>query len=150
MIIIGIDTGVNTGFATFNTETKESECLCLLIHEALEKVNSLQRKGEKLFVCVEDARKRKWVQGGREKLQGVGSVKRDAKIWEDFLTQKKIPFRMIAPKNNRTKLTKETFQSYTGYKGKTNEHSRDAYMLIYGMSEKDVQAYQYLTKYSNY
>ena len=68
----------------------------------------------------------------RKKLQGVGSVKRDATIWEDFLKDLGVKFEMVAPKRNVTKLTQETFKRYTGWSSKTNEHGRDAAMLIYG------------------
>jgi hypothetical protein len=59
-------------------------------------------------------------------------VKRDCQIWEDYLTDLRIPFEMVAPKNNATKLTAEQFRRITGYEGKTNEHGRDAAMLVYG------------------
>lgn len=134
MIFIGIDTGVNTGFATFNTQTKELKCCTLKIHQAMNEVQTLHNKS-KVFVRVEDPRQRKWIQGGREKLQGVGSVKRDAKIWEDFLQDKKIPFEMVAPKNNTTKLNTKDFQRFTGYTERTSEHARDASMLVFNLEE---------------
>lgn len=68
----------------------------------------------------------------RDKLQGAGSIKRDCKIWEDFLRDKGIPFKLIAPKNNTTKLSAPAFKSITGYTGRTCEHSRDAAMMVYG------------------
>ena len=68
----------------------------------------------------------------RKKLQGVGSVKRDATIWEDFLKDLGVKFEMVAPKMNVTKLTQETFKRYTGWKKLTNEHGRDAAMLVFG------------------
>ena len=39
----------------------------------------------------------------RKRLQGVGSVKRDATIWEDYLTELGVEFEMVAPKRNITK-----------------------------------------------
>lgn len=133
-IIIGIDCGVNTGFAIYSPEREKLYCLkSLMIHEAMEIV--LFEKNNIKIVRVEDARLRKFVTGGREKLQGVGSVKRDAKIWEDFLTDNNIPFEMVAPKNNRTKLNQETFRKITGWSEKTNEHSRDAGMLVFGWNK---------------
>lgn len=103
------------------------------IHQAFNIVIELHREGRNIFVRVEDARQRKWFgNSGREKLQGAGSAKRDAKIWDDFLKDNGIPYEMVAPKNNRTKLSAEQFTKYTGWKGKTNEHGRDAGMLVYG------------------
>ena len=82
----------------------------------------------------EDARLRKWIPQikGKEVLQGVGSVKRDAGIWEDFLRDLGVPFEMVAPKNNITKLSADSFRKITGWQSKTNEHSRDAAMLVFG------------------
>ena len=68
----------------------------------------------------------------RKRLQGVGSVKRDASIWEAFLKDLGIEYEMVAPKRNVTKLTQERFKAITGWGKRTNEHSRDAAMLIYG------------------
>lgn len=126
---IGLDTGVNTGFAIWDTQDKKLECFSIMIHQAFEL--TLKYK-DNCFVYVEDARLRKFITGGREKLQGAGSIKRDAKIWEDFLTDKNIPFKLIAPKNNRTKLDSALFKKITGFKGSTNQHARDAAMLVFG------------------
>ena len=68
----------------------------------------------------------------RKKLQGVGSVKRDASIWEAYLTDLGVWFEMVAPKRNLTKITHETFVNMTKWKGRTNEHKRDAAMLVFG------------------
>ena len=39
---------------------------------------------------------------------------------------------MVDPTNNRTKLNAEQFKRITKYQGQTNEHNRDAAMLVYG------------------
>lgn len=130
-LIVGIDSGVNTGFAVYDQSDKTlMVCESVFIHRAFEMI--LGNIDKIKLVRVEDARLRKFITGGREKLQGAGSIKRDAKIWEDFLTDKNIPFQMVAPKNNRTKLSQETFKAITGWSKKTNEHSRDAGMLVFG------------------
>ena len=66
------------------------------------------------------------------KQQGAGSIKRDAKIWEDFLNRKNIDFQMVNPTSRKTKINKDYFQKLTGYKGNTSEHGRDAAMLVFG------------------
>lgn len=142
MIYIGIDTGVHTGYAVYDSNEKALLAVgCDMIHRAMQIVNGLSmkayREGGKIHVRVEDARKRTWfgyhtAKEDRARLQGAGSVKRDCQIWEDYLTDLRIPFEMVAPKNNATKLTAEQFRQITGYEGKTNEHGRDAAMLVYG------------------
>lgn len=67
---------------------------------------------------------------GRAK--GAGSVERDCSIWEDFLADINIPCEMVAPKNNVTKLRQEAFANLTGWTQRTNEHERDAAMLVFG------------------
>lgn len=136
IIYIGIDTGVNTGIAIW--EPKAAKFISIetvKIHEALTAVShwgKLYHNGG-ILVRVEDARKRKWFGAtGKEKAQGVGSIKRDAVIWEDFLTDLSCEFQLVAPKNNKTKLSALQFKQYTSWTGKTNEHGRDAAMLVYG------------------
>lgn len=149
MTYIGIDTGVNTGFAVWNNRRKAFEEIATVkIHEAMamvkDWVEACEAKCERIVVRVEDPRQRTWYETNRmtrdeerKRLQGVGSVKRDASVWDDYLadlskTHKYMTYEMVAPKNNRTKLSKEQFVSYTSYSGRTNEHSRDAAMLVFG------------------
>lgn len=134
---IGIDTGVNTGFAIWDKQQKSFYSIqSIMIHDALNAVTNWYNQNiiSEMFVRVEDARKRKWF-GKRSdfKVQGAGSIKRDAKIWEDFLNDLGVDFEMVAPKNNKTKMNAESFKKITGWQGKTNEHARDAAMLVYGL-----------------
>jgi hypothetical protein len=135
-LIIGIDTGTNTGLAVWNKEVKTLDYVATVkIHEAMNYVKGfIDRYGiEKVYIRVEDARQRKWFgNSGREQLQGAGSIKRDAVIWEDFLKDLGADFEMVAPKNNKTKLTDEYFKQITGWKGRTSNHARDAVFLCYG------------------
>lgn len=135
-ILIGIDTGVHTGFAVAIDRGNGGELQqvsCVTITLAMQNINSLIDLHGKESVClyIEDARQRTWFTGGREKAQGVGSVKRDAQIWEDWCKENQINFKMIHPKNNSTKYKADTFKKITGWTGRTNEHARDAAMLVF-------------------
>ena len=95
--------------------------------------------GTKLIIRVEDARQRKWFEKkysrkGEEEnvLQGAGSIKRDAKIWDDYLADLGVEYQMVPPKGGMTKYTSERFKALTGWKKPTNEHNRDAAMLVFG------------------
>ncbi len=144
MIYIGIDTGVHTGIALWDNRKRSLEFVTSMpIHKAMEVVKlhqvNAQENCTKLVVRVEDPRQRTWFgtermsrEEERKKLQGVGSVKRDASIWDEFLKDLGIEYEMVAPKRNITKLTQETFRAYTGWKNQTNEHGRDAAMLVFG------------------
>lgn len=132
---IGIDSGVNTGFALWDSLEKKFEDIdTLMIHQAIDLVRNLVQEHPRMtLVRVEDARLRKWFGStGREQLQGAGSVKRDAKIWDDFLKDIGAHYEMVAPKYNTTKLAAGPFSVITKWHKKTNEHSRDAAMLVFG------------------
>ena len=131
---IGIDVGTHTGVAVWDkSEKRFVEIQTTSILKAMEIVKKYE-KSDIVQVRLEDARKRKWFgDSGRERLQGAGSVKRDCVIWEEFLNDRKIPYMLIAPKNNSTKLSAESFKKITGYSGRTNEHTRDAAMLVFGI-----------------
>jgi len=139
--IVGIDTGVNTGIAFWDFKRKVFVALrTVKIHQAMREVfNQLPA-----FVRVEDARlmtlPRKFQKHNDPKmLQNIGSVKRDAKIWEEFLTDCGIPFELVSPKANVRKLTAAAFKQRTGFEDRTNEHMRDAGMLVFGVESAQVK-----------
>lgn len=134
MILVGIDVGVNTGFArsyygklcevkTYSTVQAQAD----LMHYCK---NGIEPVGVKIY--IEDARKRRWFTGGREKAQGAGAIKIQCKLWEEFLEYYGFDYELVAPKNNKTKLNADQFAALTGWQARTNEHSRDAAMLIFG------------------
>lgn len=135
--LIGVDPGVHTGIALWDVEKKNfKKVYTISIHLALEFVRfeSCFDENRKIFVRVEDARKRKGYFGDRGAFnhQGVGSIKRDCKIWEDFLTDLGVDFEMIAPIKGGTKMKSDPFKKLTSWEGRTNSHSRDAALLIFG------------------
>lgn len=142
-ILIGIDPGVKTGLALITRYDKE--CCSTSIHRAMKKVEKIAFSNNQLdepldvLVVVEDARQRKWFgSNSNAKAQGAGSVKRDCKIWEDFLVELKDKnliqgFSLVHPMRGATKLNHSKFQMMTGITKRTNEHGRDAMMLIWGL-----------------
>jgi len=131
--IIGIDSGTKTGIAVLDTATQTFRMIdTVAIHQALHIVGEMAEQYS-LGVIVEDARKRKWFgKNSNAKMQGAGSIKRDCKIWEDFLKDYKIPYEMQEPKKGMTKMDKQAFAKLTGFDKQTSEHSRDAAMLVFG------------------
>ena len=135
-ILIGIDTGVHTGFAVAFDHGEGGELQkvqSLSITQAMQCVLEYEDEHDlkDIMLYIEDARKRTWFTGGREKAQGVGSVKRDAQIWEDWCKEQGINFKLIHPAANATKKKVEDFTRMTGWAGRTNEHGRDAAMLVF-------------------
>ena len=137
---IGIDTGVQTGVCIWDAQQKAMRCIETgMIHQVMEEVRQFHQAWPgKVFIRFEDARQRKWIleqkneKAERGRREGAGSVKRDAIIWEDFLKDIGVPFEMVAPKNNKTKVPADYFKKLTGFKGRCSEHARDAAMLVIG------------------
>lgn len=128
-ILIGIDPGKFTGFAVIK-DCKLVRCETMMIHQALKELEGFGPDYVEydILVIVEDARKRS---GKPEAAQGAGSVKRDSVIWEDFLTDLKTDFKMIAPRKNGTRFRDQIFKaSYPYWKKRTSQHSRAAANLL--------------------
>lgn len=130
--LIGIDPGVKTGLAVWDTNKKIFDRIETTdILNAIKIVFSYSCAFETL-VMIENPNLRNWFgNSGREKLQGAGSIKRDYSIWEKFLNDNQIEYQPVPPKNIKTKLRSDHFRQITGYVGKTSNHSRDAAMMVY-------------------
>lgn len=138
--LIGIDSGTQTGFAVYDRLGKVLRSLkTLKIHQAMDMVRAyhLNHPG-KILVRVEDAREVKF-KTDPVKAQGAGSVKRDAKIWEDFLSDRDffpggIDFEMVRPNPKTTKkgMDEPTWRKITKWSGPASSHARDASMLVWG------------------
>lgn len=141
--VIGIDPGVETGIARLSLHNEEIDLLeSMMIHNAMDFIQEFIHNS---LVVVEDARKwNGWSRGQksgemRSKAQGAGSVKRDCKIWEDFLTDNEAFFIMKPPSAKGGKISHKLFKLYTGWDGgRTNQHCRDAAMLVFGYTQRDV------------
>lgn len=136
--LIGIDTGVHTGYALWDLESRELwDVDTLTVTQALFRVKAVS-EAYRVKVFFEDARQRRWIPDTHDlrremgRRQGAGSVKRDCQIWEDFCKENGIPYEAVAPQRNRTKLSAEAFATLTGWKDRTSEHARDAAMLVFG------------------
>lgn len=140
MILIGIDPGVHTGLAIVNNKHL-TDVLSMTACKAEAVVLDWHKwYPNQLMVYFEDARMRSWFgkmdaeqrKYGAAVREGAGSIKRDCQRWEEWLKHHNIPHVGVSPKNNKTKLTAEQFKRITKWEGKSNEHGRDAAMLIYG------------------
>lgn len=143
MLWIGIDTGTETGLAIWDSKLRMLLSLeKVTILEAMDTARQIIRSNPgNVRVRIEDARLRRhggWIprEGShREAIGraiGAGMVMRDCHIWEEFLKAERVPFECVAPKDNTTKLSADAFKSFTGWKKRTNEHERDAAMLVFG------------------
>jgi hypothetical protein len=132
MLMVGIDPGVNTGFAIWDGHALLSVS-SLGICAAMMQVQVMHTTGQLHSVTFEDARLRTWYGSkGRESLQGAGSIKRDCQIWAEWLGLLGCPYKSVSPQSKGAKLDAATFERLTGWQGRTNNHGRDAAMLVFG------------------
>ncbi len=134
---IGIDPGTNTGLAIWDSELKKFNSIqTLKIHKAMEVIQTHAKYGN-CHIMVEDARQIKLPQRFQKNInknqsQGVGSVKRDCSIWEDFLKDHGFAFTMSWNSKGIRKLDSDRFKVMTGYTDRTSSHGRDAAMIVFG------------------
>lgn len=131
--VIGIDPGVSTGFARFNTPAGFTELCTLGMYHAQERIlDIVERYGaDYVLVCIEDCRLRKWVDPslGKERLRGIGSVERDCSLWQEFCERQGLAFVLVAPMAINTKMDKWEFAVVHDYPLDTSNHARDAGVL---------------------
>lgn len=135
MIMVGIDPGRTTGYAEWDRAARKLvRVQGMKLHEAWACVLALHQAGQLHSVTFEDARLRTgyFGEGSSAKQQGAGSVKRDCSAWADFLGAHGIPYRSVSPKAKGRKVDAAPFARLTGWQGRTNEHGRDASMLVFG------------------
>lgn len=144
-VAIGVDPGVNTGFAVADCkENKLLLCSTVTISQAIMYIYDLMsNSAATVAVVIEDAR---YASGSRDKLLGAGSIRRDSKVWEDFMEEMKelfpnrIHYTMRSPITQNKiatipllKMPLERWQKMFEYTEQTSGHARDAatYILKY-------------------
>ena len=139
MLVVGIDPGVNTGIAVWDTVSRAFlDIRSSGIVDAMEYLRRLHSERTISLVVFEDARQRKWIPREKDlkefkgRAMGAGSVKRDCTIWEEWCKYHHIECVKTPPRAGMTKLSDAFFQGLTGYDRRTNNHGRDAAMLIFG------------------
>jgi hypothetical protein len=137
-ICVGVDPGHHTGIAVWDTSTRQFiEIRTTGIVSAMDYLTELHKEKKIMLLVFEDARQRTWIPRERDirqvkgRAMGAGSVKRDCSIWEEWCSARGIQFIASRPKTGMTKLTDAYFRGITGYDRRTNEHGRDAAMLVF-------------------
>ena len=142
MILVGLDPGTVTGVSRYSAiDRRLLHVGSMQLHQAMECI--LQTEQPRLVV-FEDARHHRVFAGAdnrTQRLQGVGSIKRDCAIWQEFLTDKRIPYVTRRPSSKRTKVPDYLFKLQTGWEGRTNNHGRDAAMLVFGITAPVAEAW---------
>ena len=134
-MMVGIDPGVETGFCVWDRQDQRlMEVKSVGICAAMGQVQTMMQNGTLHSVTFEDARLRTGWFGGNSaaRAQGAGSIKRDCSIWVEFLGGLLIPYKSVSPKSKGAKLNQQQFAKLSGWPYATNEHGRDAAMLVLG------------------
>jgi hypothetical protein len=140
-IIVGIDPGKLTGVAVYDRRAKRFLSLdSLPFWKAVALVDDLRKRHIGLRVRLEDPNliggmyARHDVETGRRRREkmasDVGKNKRDAQLWRELFETWGVECERVKPV--RAKRTAGYFRALTGWKGSTNEHKRDAGMLVWG------------------
>ena len=140
---IGIDPGVQTGFAWYDRQQKEMvEFNTANFWEVYHRFASETAWRFECIVVIEVPNSKRPMYRRidnnsdvgriRENMSAkIGSNRREAELLADGLEQLGYEVRRVTP--SRTKLNAEQFARRTGIKTRTSQHVRDAVMLVYGL-----------------
>jgi len=140
MLMIGLDPGVKTGFALWNSVSRKFECITSMAF--WDCINEIERQDDNttgLKIYIEAPQTIKPVFGKKSKYNGavgsmisqrVGENKCMAKLFIKFFEFDKINFSAIPPKNK--KMDAKSFKKFTKWDGRTDQHGRDAAWLVWG------------------
>jgi hypothetical protein len=142
MIYIGIDCGVNTGMALWDSNKKcFIELKTVTFWDCVNMLLEYQdRYADSMKLVIEDVEANRPVFSRDvnkfEMLkiaQNVGMNKRDCQLIKQFCEIYKIEYILSRPnKKSKTKMKAEDFERLTGWKGDSSSHSRDSAMLCWG------------------
>jgi hypothetical protein len=138
MYLIGIDPGVNTGFA-ISKDGKIINVKTVDFWDCIKLLRDMQNMGIVVYVENPNVNKPVFYKRGANNTammqrvaQNVGSNKRDATLIIDFCTRNGIDVRPQTPQRGAKDIDAKYFQLLTGYDKSTSQHGRDAGMLIAG------------------
>lgn len=138
--LIGIDPGIVSGFAIYETNQKAlTEVTSVKLFKLFELLK-WQHYNEEVAVYIEDPHT--WKPFGKmvhnaSVLQGAGAVKQTFNHIVELMDHLKIPYFKTKLQGSMKKTKADYFNKITGWEGKTNEHGRDAAMLVFGRKPID-------------
>lgn len=140
-LIIGVDPGVETGYALWCRSQKQFiELVTLTFWSAYDRILSFGPSDVEVFIENPDShrvmyRRTESVEASnkREKMaSNIGSNRREATLLIERLQTLGYTVTAVRPITAR-KWTAEQFSRYTRYQGRTSQHVRDAGRLVFGM-----------------
>lgn len=131
---IGIDPGINNGFAAWDMISKRLiDVRSLDLHELFYTLTNISQK---YIVFIENPNTWKSFKGvptkeSDAKKQGAGAVKQTYKHTVQFLEANNINYTDVKLQGTLKKLDAATFKKYTKWDKPTNQHGRDAGLIVY-------------------
>lgn len=128
---IGIDVGIINGFSVWDRQFKKLEdVFSCQLWELFIYLDFYNDRDVEVFIENPNTWKPFGI-SSKEKLQGAGAVKQTYKHIIEFLEFKKIPYTPTKIQGNLKKVNKVAFAKITQWGKVTNEHSRDAAMIVF-------------------
>lgn len=134
---IGIDPGTDTGFAVWDTAVQqfEGEICSLKIWQVFEELGKWVDGDLAFSVRIEDANLYKIPprEDSQPRARNAAIVQWYSRQLILFCESLGIQYEAVKPNPRLTKWDAEYFKMVTKYEGRTNNHGRDAALLVYGM-----------------
>ena len=136
---VGIDTGKNTGLAVWDSEKKRFDLIKPCdFHDCIYAIVGNYPPRYTVIRVELSQTKAVWHKGKRTDMKknntiavNVGMVRRESELMLEMLTMAGYKVIPVKPSG---KIDANVFEKITGYKGRTNQHTRDAAMMVYGMN----------------
>lgn len=130
--VIGIDPGINCGFAVFDRmEKKLIACRSMQLWELFQTLRAWSSNNVEVFIENPNT----WTNIGQGKVegreQGAGAVKQSYKHITQFLDHLSVKYTATKLQGTMKKANAAKFKLITRWVGKTNEHSRDAALIVF-------------------
>jgi hypothetical protein len=126
-MLIGIDTGVNTGIAVVDGVN----IIHIGTYKILDAMEVVLKYNAPVF--IEDPNTFGYSYSkvrGRD--QGAGSIKRDFSIWVDFFEKHNIKYTKVNVRSVKDGTDEKLFKKITGYEKRTSKHAREACYMVFG------------------
>ena len=130
---VGIDPGMHNGFAIYDRQLAViTHCNSMPLHVLFDTLKAWKINDIEVFIENPNT----WVgfkgkKGNDARLQGAGAVKQTYRHIVEFLEDYGIPYTPTKLQGNLKKVSRDYFAKVTGYKDRTNEHARDAAMIVF-------------------
>lgn len=139
MILVGVDPGEKTGICYYDPVKKKIQDLVTVKpNNFLRMIEVAIREGYIFY--IEDSRKQShvWSADGKSKgsankiARDVGRIDMICSLAEDKAKDYGVPIHFISPLKKGAKLSGGPFEVLTGWSKRSNQHERDAAMLVFG------------------